>query len=143
MKNNIVILLAEDDLGHAGLIMKNLKRTGIENEIIHFKDGQEALNFLFGQGPGPRKHNGAAYILLLDIRMPRVDGIEVLVRMKKDEKLRRIPVIMVTTTDDDTTIKKCYELGCASYIVKPVDYDAFVETVKELGVFLQMMEVPE
>lgn len=143
MNKNIVILLAEDDLGHAGLIMKNLKRTGIENEIIHFKDGQEAINFLFGQGQGPKKKSGAAYILLLDIRMPRVDGIEVLVRMKKDEKLRRIPVIMVTTTDDDATIKKCYELGCASYIVKPVDYDAFVETVKELGVFLQMMEVPE
>lgn len=139
MKENSIILLAEDDLGHAGLIMKNLKRAGIDNEMLHFKDGQEVLDFLFGPGMLP----GAAYILLLDIRMPRVDGIEVITRMKEDEKLQRIPVIMVTTTDDAAVVNRCYELGCSSYVVKPVDYDAFVDTVKELGVFLKMMEVPE
>ncbi|MDO8283097.1 MAG: response regulator [Thermodesulfovibrionia bacterium] len=143
MKNNIVILLAEDDFGHAGLIIKNLKRSGIGNEIIHFKDGQDTLNYLSEQTQVPKDQGGAGYVLLLDIRMPRVDGIEVLTRMKKDERLRRIPVIMVTTTDDDATVNLCYELGCASYISKPVDYDAFIKMVQELGAYLKMMEVPE
>jgi CheY-like chemotaxis protein len=143
MNKDTVILLAEDDNGHAGLIMKNLKRAGIENEIILFKNGQETIDFLFQKGPGPKRKDGIPYVLLLDIRMPKIDGIEVLRRVKEDEKLSAIPVIMVTTTDEQDTIDKCYSMGCMNYIVKPVDYEEFVDAIRKLGRLLQMTEIPE
>ena len=110
MKKDAVILLAEDDEGHAGLIKKNLVRSGINNEILHFRDGQETLDFIFGRGSVSRKE-GVEYILLLDIRMPKVDGIEVLRQVRDDGVYKNMPVIMVTTTDEAETVKLCNELG--------------------------------
>jgi CheY-like chemotaxis protein len=142
MNKEITILLAEDDMGHATLIKRNLKRAGISNEIIHFKDGEEALNFLFRRTQGPGLAHGKPYLLLLDIRMPKVDGVEVLRQVKEDRELKKMPVIMLTTTDDPREVERCHMLGCSSYIAKPVNYAKFVEAVRQLGLFLAVVEIP-
>lgn len=142
MKKEVTILIAEDDDGHAALIRKNLQRAGIHNELVRFTDGQEVIDFLFGRGEGPHRQHGAPYVLLLDIRMPKMDGIEVLVRIKADPEMSKLPVIMLTTTDDPREIEKCHEMGCSSYITKPIDYDKFVYAIRQLGLFLLIVEVP-
>ena len=143
MNHEVTILIAEDDAGHAGLIQKNLLRSGLKNKIVHFKDGQETLDFLLGTGDERRRDPGSAYLLLLDIRMPRVDGVEVLARLKSEEKLRKMPVIMITTTDDPREVANCHRLGCSNYITKPIDYDNFVDAIRKLGLFLTVVQVPE
>lgn len=142
MKKEVIILLAEDDEGHADLIRKNLARAGVVNNIIHFKDGQEVTDFLFCRGPGPHRESGNAFVLLLDIRMPKMDGTDVLEQMKTDTELRKIPVIMITTTDDPREVAHCHALGCSNYISKPVEYDAFVNAIRQLGLFLSIVQVP-
>jgi len=139
----MVILIAEDDMGHASLIQKNLRRAGIKNEFIHFKDGQYALDFLFMKTEEHSRIDGTPYLLLLDINMPRVDGVEVLRRVKDDKELKKMPVIMLTTTDDPREVERCHNLGCNSYVAKPVDYECFVEAIQKLGLFLMVMKVPE
>ena len=142
MKNEVKILLAEDDEGHAALIRKNLKRSGILNDIIHFKDGQETLDYLLGKHPKLKRVSGIPHLLLLDIRMPKVDGVEVLQQVKADPELCKMPVIMITTTDDPREVSKCHALGCSNYITKPIDYDKFVDAIRKLGLFLMVVEVP-
>jgi CheY-like chemotaxis protein len=142
MEKEVTILIAEDDDGHAALIRKNLQRAGIHNELVRFTDGQEVIDFLFAQGKGPHRQHGAPYVLLLDIQMPKVDGIEVLGRIKADPELSKLPVVMLTTTDDPREIAKCHEMGCSSYITKPIDYDKFVYAIRQLGLFLLIVEVP-
>jgi len=142
MDKEVTILIADDDDGHAALIRKNLQRAGIHNEIIRFTDGQEVIDFLFPGGEGPHRQHGAPYVLLLDIRMPKIDGIEVLRRIKADPELSKLPVIMLTTTDDPREIEKCHEMGCSSYITKPIDYENFVYAIRQLGLFLLIVEVP-
>lgn len=143
-RNEIVILIAEDDDGHAELIIDNLREAGLTNEIIRFRDGQEALDFLTGTPDMENsRQRGTAYLLLLDIRMPRVDGVEVLRRVKNNPELHKMPVIMLTTTDDPREVKNCYELGCSCYITKPVDYDRFSEMLNRLGLFLMVVQVPD
>lgn len=143
MKKELKIILAEDDEGHASLIKRNLKRAGLMNEIIHFKDGQETLDFLFQGKEDKEKVKDVASLLLLDIKMPRVDGLEVLRKIKQDDFLKKMPVIMITTTDDPREIDKCHELGCSNYITKPIDYERFVEAIRQLGLFLLIVEVPD
>jgi len=143
MKKEVIILIAEDDEGHAALIKKNLKRAGINNEMIHFKDGQETLDFLFRKGDGQHRQAGIPYLLLLDIRMPKVDGVGVLKRIKADEELRKMPVVMITTTDDPKEVENCHAIGCSNYVTKPIDYDKFVQAIKQLGLFLLVVEVPK
>jgi len=143
MNKEVVILVAEDDEGHAGLIRRNLARAGVVNPILHFKDGQEILDFLFCRGSGAHRTPGASYVMLLDIRMPKFDGTEVLKQMKDDPELRKIPVMMVTTTDDPREVGNCHALGCSNYITKPVEYDAFVNAIRQLGLFLSVVEVPK
>jgi CheY-like chemotaxis protein len=143
VKKEVTLLIAEDDEGHAALIRKNLQRAGIHNELVRFADGQEAIDFLFGQGEGPRREHGKAYVLLLDIRMPKVDGVEVLRRIKADPEMSKLPVIMLTTTDDPREIDKCHAMGCSNYITKPIDYDRFVYAIRQLGLFLLIVEVPK
>ena len=142
MNQEVVILIAEDDEGHAVLIQKNLKRAGLINPLIHFEDGQKILDFLFCKGPGPHRTPGTSYLLLLDIRMPKVDGIEVLRQVKGDKALCRIPITMITTTDDPREVNTCHELGCSNYITKPIDYEKFIETTRQLGLFLSIVQVP-
>ena len=139
-----MILIAEDNAGHFQLIKKNLWLTCVDHDILQFKNGQEVLSFLFKADTEIHLEEKKKYVLLLDIRMPQVDGLEVLKRIKEDQKLRKIPVIMLTTTSDASMIKQCYELGCSYYIVKPVDYHYFMEAVQNLGEFLslQSMRLP-
>ncbi|MCP4213103.1 MAG: response regulator, partial [bacterium] len=120
-KKEIEILIAEDDEGHARLVKKNLVRSGISNKIRHFKDGQEILDFLFCVNKDNQRETEASYLLLLDIRMPRVNGVEVLEKVKTDPELRKMPVIMLTTSNNPAEIEKCYLLGCSTYITKPID----------------------
>ena len=136
------ILLAEDDDGHATLVQRNLKRAGIVNDVTHVKDGQEALDFARCQGAYAGRTLNGPLLLLLDIKMPRVDGVEVLRQIKSDKQTEHIPVIMLTTTDDPREVQRCYELGCSVYITKPVSYDDFVEAIKRLGLFLAIVDVP-
>jgi CheY-like chemotaxis protein len=142
IRREVIILIAEDDAGHARLIEKNLTRAGLHNPIERFENGQALLDFLFLRSSRKRLPD-RAYLLLLDIRMPQVDGVEVLRQMKRDPELRKIPVLMLTTTDDPREVERCHEIGCASYIVKPVDYDKFAEAIKSLGLYLSLVEVPE
>lgn len=142
-EQELEILLAEDDPGHARLIQSNLRDVCIQNKILHFKDGQEIIDFLW------EKHNGhetvdfsQAYLLLLDIRMPKLSGDEVLKRIKEHPDLKVLPVIMLTTTDDPTEVRRCHELGCNEYVTKPVEYSSFVEVIKRVGMFLQIVRVP-
>jgi CheY-like chemotaxis protein len=139
----LLIVLVEDDDGHANLVERNLKRAGIANDIERLKDGQDALDFLHGVGEYTARKPSHPILLLLDIKMPRVDGMEVLRQIKSNPQTALIPVIMLTTTDDPREIQRCYERGCSVYITKPVDYQAFVEAINRLGLFLQVVRIPE
>lgn len=142
VNTRVVLLVADDDPGHARLIEKNLARAGLNNPIVRFENGQKILDFLRGQGDGPHRIADIPYLLLLDIRMPQVDGVEVLRQVKADGDLRKMPVIMLTTTDDPREVERCHVLGCNNYIVKPVDYDKFAEAIKQLGLFITLVQVP-
>jgi CheY-like chemotaxis protein len=136
----LTILLAEDDDGHARLIERNLQRAGFVNRIVRAKDGQEALDLIRGEGtvlPADMQ-----FLLLLDINMPRVDGLEVLRQLKTDPRTAKIPAIMLTTTDDPREVERCYQLGCSVYITKPVRYEDFVEALNRLGMFLEIVKLP-
>ena len=137
----LIILLVEDDEGHAELIRLNLGRAHVLNEIVHLPDGQAALDYIRREGAHADRPQGAL-LILLDINMPRLDGIETLRQLKTDPKTAKIPVIMLTTTDDPREIARCYELGCNVYITKPVEYDGFCDALRELGVFLQFVRIP-
>lgn len=141
MNKGAVILIAEDDPGHVELVKRNLWRSCVENEILQFKDGQEILDFLFKRGDKAKREEKGSYLLLLDIRMPKVDGQEVLRRMKDDEELRKIPVIILTGRDEKRDVDLYYEMGCSFYMVKPGDYNNFMETVENLGAFLSLESV--
>jgi CheY-like chemotaxis protein len=139
-EKDVIILMAEDDDGHATLVKERFESAGVFNPIIRFKDGQAAWEFLSGAAK-PRLEAGKAYLLLLDIRMPGLDGIEVLKRVKSDARLKNIPVIMLTTTDDPKEISLCYGLGCNNYLTKPVEFEKFAEVIKRLGLFLMIVKV--
>lgn len=138
---DLKILIVDDDLGHVDLIMRNLKRAGIVNLIQHFHDGQEILDFFYADSK--EKDQFDSFLILLDIRMPKVDGIDVLKKLKQDPHYKEIPIIMLTTTDDPGEIKRCHELGCNNYVIKPVDYEEFVNAIKQLGLFLKIVQVPK
>lgn len=138
----LTILLAEDDEGHASLILRNLRRAGIVNEIRHVKDGQEALDYVRCAGAFADREPSGPLLLVLDINMPRIDGVEVLRQVKADENTVKIPVIMLTTTDDPREVERCYALGCSVYVTKPVEYNSFTEALNRLGLFLQIVKVP-
>lgn len=137
----LTIVLAEDDEGHAQLILRNLQRSGLRNEVVHVTDGQQALDYVHRRGNYANRPTGKPLLLLLDIKMPRVDGIEVLRQIKSDPATEPFPVIMLTTTDDPREVERCYELGCSIYITKPVAYESFVDAVQRLGLFLQVVTV--
>jgi len=142
MRKEVEIVIAEDDDGHANLIERNLKRSGVLNKIIHLKDGKETLDYLFQRNVKKQRGNNIPLLLLLDIKMPKVDGIEVLRQVKEDQELKKIPVIMITTTDDPKEVDICHELGCSNYITKPINYEKFIEAIRKLGLFLLVVEVP-
>jgi CheY-like chemotaxis protein len=134
----VTILLIEDDAGHARLIEKNVRRAGVSNEIVHKADGTTALAYLFAAGTRP-----PPMLVLLDLNLPDMSGTEILARIKESDHLRRVPVMVLTTTDDRQEIQRCYDLGCNVYITKPVDYENFAAAIRQLGLFLAVMQVPE
>jgi len=139
--NQVTILITDDDDGHAMLIQESLEDSGIDNPILRFCDGIEICDFLSGKMHNPSFNSEQKYLLLLDVRMPKKDGIEVLRCIKKDKNVANIPVIMLTTTDNPIEIAECYDLGCNSYITKPINIHDFEETVQNLGLFIKSMKI--
>jgi len=139
---SVGIVMIEDDEGHARLIEKNIRRAGISNDIRHFTDGTRALQYLFDDAQGPAQ-NGPA-LVLLDLNLPDMSGTDILTRIKAESSpLKRTPVVVLTTTDDAREIQRCYDLGCNVYITKPVNYENFADAIRQLGLFLSVIQVPE
>ena len=139
---SVTIILAEDDDGHAQLVQRNLERAGLLNGFLRVRDGQELLDCLASRGDSHQQTLDEALVVLLDINMPRIDGVEALRQIKANPMTHRIPVIMLTTTDDPREIDRCYELGCNVYITKPVEYEGFIDAIRRLGLFLQIVQRP-
>ena len=137
MENNIVeILLVEDNQDDAELAIRALKKYNLANHLLHLEDGEEALNFLFASNVSMPK------IILLDIKMPKVDGIEVLRKIKNDPYRKIIPVVVLTSSKEERDIIESYKLGVNAYIVKPVEFDKFVKAVSEIGFFWLILNQP-
>jgi len=140
---SVTIVLAEDDEGHAKLTQKNLRRAGIHNPIQWCQNGQEALDYILGNAEFDGDPHKDCHLLLLDLNMPVMDGYQVLEKLKSNESTRKIPVIILTTTEDKREVERCYELGCNIYIAKPVEYEGFCNAIQELGMFLNVVKIPE
>ena len=136
----VEILLVEDNSNDAELTIHSLRKNKLSNNIIHLKDGAAALDFIFGKGEYlGRDINKKPKVILLDLKMPRVDGIEVLKKIKANDLTKSIPVVVLTSSKEDPDIKQCYNLGVNSYIVKPVDFESFQKTVVELGLYWMLL----
>jgi CheY-like chemotaxis protein len=147
---SVLIVMIEDDEGHARLIEKHIRRAGVTNDIVGFRDGASALAFLLGEGDrhpsetGPgRMKPGAPCLILLDLNLPDMTGIDILARIKGDAHLRRSPTVVLTTADDQREIQRCYDLGANIYITKPLIYENFANAIRQLGLFLSVMQIPE
>lgn len=136
----IEILLVEDNMDDAELTLRALKKHRIANSIYHVKDGAEALDFIFAEGTfSNRNINEKPKLILLDLKMPKISGLEVLKKIKSDERSKAIPVVVLTSSKEDPDVKKCYAYGVNSYIVKPVDFENFIKTVSELGMYWMIL----
>jgi two-component system response regulator len=132
----VEVLLVEDKRSDAEMTIRAIRKNNIANNIVHLKDGKAALDFLFGTGEyAGRDISKKPRLVLLDLKMPKVDGVEVLRRLKENELTKAIPVIMLTSSSENPDIEKCYALGVNSYIVKPVAFDDFVKVVSQLGMY--------
>jgi CheY-like chemotaxis protein len=139
----VSIIMIEDDEGHARLIEKNIRRAGVNNEIIPFENGTEALTFLFGADGSGEVSSGRHLLILLDLNLPDMTGIDILEKVKSNVHTKRTPVVVLTTTDDSREIQRCYDLGANVYITKPVNYDGFANAIRQLGLFFSVMQIPE
>ena len=136
MDDIVEILLVEDNMADAELTIRALKKKKLANNLVHLKDGAEAIDFLFAQGAySDRDPLSTPKVVLLDLKMPKVGGIEVLAKMRADPRTKTIPVVVLTSSKEDPDVKRCYELGANSYIVKPVEFDNFFEAVSQLGFY--------
>ncbi|MFC1834953.1 response regulator [Thermodesulfobacteriota bacterium] len=137
------ILLVEDDPGHARLIQKNLRRADVTNDIFVLEDGKKASDYIFGEGPGDSpKAVRSPTLIVLDLNLPIVDGFRLLKKIKSNERTKHVPVIILTSSDDDRDVEQCYALGCNLFLTKPVDYDKFSEAIRTMGHFLSVMSIP-
>jgi CheY-like chemotaxis protein len=139
----VTILMIEDDEGHARLIERNIRRAGVNNEILPFTDGTSALAYLLGPDGSGTVSSGRHLLVLLDLNLPDMRGIDILAKVKDNPHLKRSPVVVLTTTDDEREIQRCYDLGCNVYITKPVNYEGFANAIRQLGLFFSVMQVPE
>lgn len=134
------IILVEDNVSDADLIKRALAKSNVANKIIHLKDGQEALDYLFSEGQWKGiKTSNASKLILLDLKMPKISGLEVLKKIKSNEETRGIPVVVLTSSKEDPDIKECYKLGVNSYVVKPLGFDEFSKTVSQLGLYWMLL----
>ena len=141
--NNIEILFVEDSMDDAMLTVRALKKSGFSNVIFHVKDGAEALDFIYCKGVyASRNITDHPKMILLDLKMPKVSGMQVLEKIKSDPDMKTIPVVILTSSKEDPDIKKCYTLGVNSYIVKPVESDNFFQAMKELGLYWMILNQP-
>jgi two-component system response regulator len=132
----VEVLLVEDNPSDAELTIRALKKNNLANKVYHVKDGDEALDFVFARGEyADRKIENAPKVILLDLKMPKVNGIEVLKVFKEDERTKQIPIVVLTSSKEDPDIKECYQLGVNSYVVKPVHFDGFLKAVSDLGLY--------
>jgi two-component system response regulator len=143
MNEQVEILLVEDNESDAELAIRALKKRKLSNKLVHLKDGAEALDFLFATGVYSDRQIGInPKVILLDLKMPKVNGIEVLARIRSDERTKRIPVVVLTSSNEDPDVERCYALGVNSYIVKPVEFDNFAEAVSQLGFYWLLLNHP-
>jgi DNA-binding response OmpR family regulator len=142
MSAHVTIIMIEDDEGHALLIERNIRRAGVTNEILPFKNGTDAVRFLFGADGSGSVNGGRALLILLDLNLPDMSGVDILKRVKANEHLKLTPVVVLTTTDDEREIKRCYDLGANVYITKPVNYESFANAIRQLGLFFSVIQVP-
>jgi CheY-like chemotaxis protein len=133
----------EDDEGHARLIEKNIRRAGVNNEILQFPTGMSALDFLLGEDRSGEANAGKQLLVLLDLNLPDMVRVDILAQLKSNQHLKRSPVVVLTTTDDAREIQRCYDLGANVYITKPVNYESFANAIRQLGLFLSVIQVPE
>lgn len=140
--NPVTIVMIEDDEGHARLIERNIRRAGVTNEIIPFANGNSALEFLLGADGSGIANAGRALLVLLDLNLPDTTGVAILEKLKSNPHLKRSPVVILTTTDDEREIQRCYDLGANVYITKPVNYEGFAHAIRQLGLFVSVMQVP-
>ncbi len=140
--HEVTILLVEDDPGHARLIEKNLRRAHVFNDIVTLDDGQKAVDFLFSSGEYAGSMPPSPLLVILDLKLPVLDGYQVLERMRRDDRTRRIPVVVLTTTEDSHEIARCYSIGCNVYITKPMDDKEFSETIRKLVQFVSIIKIP-
>lgn len=139
----VTIVMVEDDEGHARLIEKNIRRAGVNNEIVPFTDGTSALNYMLGADGSGEKSAGKPLLVLLDLNLPDMTGVSILEKVKSNVHTKSTPVVVLTTTDDEREIQRCYELGANVYITKPVDYEGFANAIRQLGLFFSVMQIPE
>jgi two-component system response regulator len=141
--DDVEILFAEDSMDDAILTIRALTKSGFTNKLLHVKDGAEALDFIYCRGiyadRNPNKH---PKLFLLDLKMPKVSGMQVLEKVKGDPNLRSIPAVILTSSQEDPDIAKCYDLGANSYIVKPVDSNNFFNAIKEMGMYWMILSQP-
>jgi CheY-like chemotaxis protein len=134
-ENHVNILLVEDNPDDVELTLHALKKNNIVNPVKIIRDGQEAVDYLFYKGAYTNSKHYLPSLILLDLKLPKVDGIEVLQKLKNDRKLKLIPVVVLTSSKEESDVVKSYDLGVNSYIRKPVDFEQFVETVKQIGFY--------
>ncbi len=139
----VKIVMIEDDEGHARLIERNIRRAGVNNEIVPFADGTSALTYLFGEDASGVAVNGRPLLILLDLNLPDMSGVDILTKVKANPHTKMSPVVILTTTDDEREIQRCYDLGANVYITKPVEYENFANAIRQLGLFLSVMQVAE
>ncbi len=142
--NSVDLLLVEDNTQDAELAIRELKKHNLSNNLYHVKDGEEALDFIFATGKyaDTRNVNHTPKLILLDIHMPKINGIEVLEKIKSTESTKTIPVVILTSSKEDPDIKRCYNLGANSYIVKPLNFEGFAEAIKNLGFYWLLLNQP-
>ena len=139
----VTIVMIEDDEGHARLIEKNIRRAGVHNEVVPFTNGTEALDFVLGKDRSGLASAGRFLLILLDLNLPDMSGIDILQKIKTNAHTRRLPVVILTTTDDEREIQRCYDLGANVYITKPVEYESFAHAIRQLGLFFSVIQIPE
>ncbi len=143
MEERIVdILLIEDNPYEAELAIRSLRKHNFANQILHIDDGAEAVDFILERGKYSGGISSRPKLILLDIKLPKVDGIEILRHLKANEKTKKIPVVILTSSKENQDIQTCYDLGANSYIVKPVDFDSFAQAVADVGMYWMLLNNP-